>query len=284
MAWGGPKVLADTLAVAAGLGLSHAWLPTLPDLDRPQDLHLWDPALVPAAAPPDPGLISVIIPALNEEANLPAALESVGSGPETETIVVDGGSADGTYQLARRLGATALASAPGRARQMNLGAAQAQGGILVFLHADSRLPPGWQKEVRRVLAQPGVALGAFHFRLDGPGAAYRALEKMVDWRSRALQLPYGDQALFLTRERFFGLGGYPEQPIMEDYLLARALARQGRVALADSAVTTSARRWDSLGLLRTTLVNQAILLGHALGVSPQRLAAWYGGRGERRPG
>jgi hypothetical protein len=140
------------------------------------------------------------------------------------------------------------------------------------------LPTGWDAQAREALARPGVAAGAFPFGLDAAGPAFRGLERLVNWRSRALQLPYGDQALFVRAELFARLGGYAELPIMEDYELVGRLKRQGRIALAAGPVRTSARRWRVKGLAATTLVNQAMLLGYHLGVDPARLAAWYRGR------
>jgi rSAM/selenodomain-associated transferase 2 len=220
----------------------------------------------------------VVIPTLNEEPNLSLAVESALRGRGVEIIVVDGGSQDNTYALARELGVEAAMSFPGRARQMNLGAALATGGILLFLHADTMLPAGWDAQVRALLARPGVAAGAFPFGLDAPGPAFRGLERLVNWRSRVLQLPYGDQALFLRSDLFARLGGFAELPIMEDYELVHRLRCQGRIALAPDPVRTSARRWRAKGLARATLVNQAMLLGYHLGVDPARLAAWYRGR------
>jgi rSAM/selenodomain-associated transferase 2/rSAM/selenodomain-associated transferase 1 len=283
VAWGGPEVLAQTLAAARAAGLQTALLPELGDLDRPEDLALLESAPPPPVPSLDPERISVIIPALNEEPNLSLAVESVlrgqGRDKAAEIIVVDGGSQDHTHALASELGVEAAMSFPGRARQMNLGAALASGGILLFLHADTMLPPAWDEQVRDVLARPGVAAGAFPFGLDADGPAFRRLERLVNWRSRALQLPYGDQALFLRAAVLAGLGGYAELPIMEDYELVRRLKRRGRIALAAASVRTSARRWRAKGLARTTLLNQATLLGWHLGLDPARLAAWYRGRG-----
>lgn len=275
MAWGTSQVLGQTLEAARRAGLSVHLLPTLPDIDRPQDLPLLEAAPRPARLERDPGLVSVIVPALNEAAHLPATLAPLLGLPGVEVLVVDGGSGDGTFETAQALGAAALLSFRGRARQMNLGAALARGGLLLFLHADTLLPPGWDQEMRRVLARPGVALGCFRFALDQGGLGAALVERMVDYRTRLLGLPYGDQGLFLASERLDQAGGYAEMPIMEDYELVRRLGRLGRVAQAGLAARTSGRRWRDLGLIRTTLVNQMIVLGYHLGVAPATLRGWY---------
>lgn len=282
IAWGTDRVLGQTLRKAEELGLKAALLPELADLDRPEDLPLLDSAPPLPPRPPAPEVISVVIPALNEASHLPAAIASA-AGPGVEVIVVDGGSRDQTLAIARQAGTLALASFRGRARQQNLGAALARGGVLLFLHADSRLPAGWQAEVRRVLADPGAALGCFRFALDQPLPGARLLEAMVHLRTRFLSLPYGDQALFLPAGIFAALGGFAELPIMEDYDLVRRAGRLGRVVQARLTAPTSGRRWRTLGVTRTTIVNQAMLLGHALGLAPERLARLYGslqGRGD----
>jgi len=277
IAWGGERVLRQTLRKAEALDLKTALLPPLADLDRPEDLPLLDSAPPLTRRPTAPEVISVVIPALNEAAHLPAAIASA-AGPGVEVIVVDGGSRDESLALAREAGVLALAGFRGRARQQNLGAALARGGVLLFLHADSRLPAGWAAEVRRVLADPGLALGCFRFALDQPLPGARLVERMVHLRTRLLGLPYGDQALFLPRALFTALGGFAEMPIMEDYDLVRRAGRLGRVVQARLAAPTSGRRWRALGVLRTTIVNQAMLLGHALGLAPERLARLYGAR------
>ena len=219
--------------------------------------------------------ISVIIPALDEQDRLPAALASLGSPPGVELILVDGGSQDATRALARQGGARVLASPPGRGRQMALGAEQARGELLVFLHADTRLQSGWRQEVARVLALPGVALGAFQFRLDQSSPSLRLIEKIVFLRSRYLQMPYGDQALFITAARLRALGGFPQQSLMEDVELVRRARRQGRVTLSPLAAISSARRWQEMGPWHTTLHNWSTYLAYLAGVSPQRLLSWY---------
>jgi len=145
----------------------------------------------------------------------------------------------------------------------------------LFLHADTRLPEGFDAHVRRALGQPRVVAGAFRLRIDGPQRTLRLIECGVNLRSRCLQMPYGDQALFLKAETFRTVGGFPELPIMEDFELVRRLRRHGRIAIADAAVTTSARRWNAFGALRTTWTNQMVIIGYYLGVSPGRLARQY---------
>jgi len=216
--------------------------------------------------------ISVIIPALNEDEVIGRALSSAG-GAACERIVVDGGSGDETVARARAVGARVLRSGRGRARQMNTGAEAATGDVLLFLHADTSLPGAWAETVRRTL-ETGAIAGAFRFRTDGRGMLFRWIEGMVNWRSRWRRLPYGDQAIFVRREVFEAMGGFPELPVMEDFAFVAALRRRGRVELADRAVVTSARRWYRHGLVRTTLLNQACVLAYWCGVSPQRIARW----------
>jgi hypothetical protein len=219
--------------------------------------------------------ISIIIPALNEAEMISRTLASAAGASDPELIVVDGGSGDGTAEIARSCGATVVSSPPGRGRQMNAGARAAQGECLLFLHADTRLPPGYQQEVRRVLELPGVAAGAFALAIDGAGRGLRLVERAANLRSRLLQLPYGDQGLFLRTELFRSLGGFPALPLMEDVEMARRLRRRGRIVTSPLAALTSARRWESLGVVRATLLNQFFLLASLLGTPPRRLASWY---------
>ena len=225
------------------------------------------------------GIISIIIPALNEAEAIGRTLESAAGAPETELIVADGGSKDATGEIARSCGAVVVSSPPGRARQMNAGAQVARGEFLLFLHADTRLPPGYEREVRRVLDLPGVVAGAFALQIAGAGWGLRLVERAANLRSRLLQLPYGDQGLFLKAEMLRSLGGFPELPLMEDVELARRLRRKGRIATSPLAAITSARRWESLGVVRATLLNQFFLLAYLLGMPPRRLASWYSRHG-----
>ncbi len=275
IAWGTGDVLERTTAAAARLGLDVRLLDELSDVDRPEDLAVWEaeaagPQAALAAAP-----ISVVIPALNEADNLPATLECLRGAYNVDVIVVDGDSADGTPDAARAGGAHVIESARGRAAQMNAGAAAATGGILLFLHADTRLPVGFARHVRATLAEPRTAAGAFELAIDAPGRPLRAIEWGANWRARQLGTPYGDQAIFLRAEVFREVGGFPDLPILEDYELVRRLRRRGRIAIVPAPALASARRWARLGPLRTTLLNWAVVLAYHLGVSPDRLARWY---------
>lgn len=228
--------------------------------------------------------ISVIIPALNEARRLAAAVQSALTADGIEVIVADGGSSDSTAESARRAGVRVVAAQPGRARQMNAGAALAAGEILLFLHADTRLPAGFDALVCQALAQPGVAGGAFGLRIEAPGRLIRWIEAGANRRSRHLGLPYGDQAVFLPAAVFRSLGGFPDLPVMEDFVLVRRLWRLGKVVTLEAAVLTSGRRWRRRGALKTTLINQIVVAGFYLGVAPERLARLYRGRAEARRG
>ena len=217
--------------------------------------------------------ISVIIPTLDEVENLPSTLAGL-QGPATEVIVVDGGSTDGTQALARDLGATVLPSRRGRAEQMNRGAKQARGDVLPFLHADTQLPGDWSEAVQTALSRDEVAVGAFRLRTDSRRPLVRFIAWTANIRSR-FGRPYGDQALFVRRADFMGWGGYPTTELLEDVLFVRRARREGRVALTNSAVITSARRWEQAGVLRCWLTNKIVLFGAAIGVPLPWLARLY---------
>lgn len=219
--------------------------------------------------------ISVIIPARNEEAALPATLMALAREEVHEVIVVDGDSSDRTVALARQHGAAVVASPAGRGRQLNAGAELASGEILLFLHADTLVPAGFSAEVRTLLAEPAVAMGAFRLGIAGRHPALRLIEFFANLRARYCGLPYGDQAFFLRTADFRAWGGFRDLPLLEDVDLVRRIRRKGRIRLAPGVVRTSARRWQQLGMLRTTLRNQGIVLGFLLGLAPDRLARWY---------
>jgi rSAM/selenodomain-associated transferase 2 len=216
--------------------------------------------------------LSVIIPALNEAENIGAVVEAVRRASPHEVIVVDGGSTDATAELARQAGAIVLSSPPGRGLQQRLGAEHARAEALLFLHADTKLPKNFPAIAAEILAHTTVAGGAFRFQVDEPGLGYRWIERLVDWRCRFFELPYGDQAIFVRAETLRQIGGYPALPIMEDYELVRRLKRVGRIQVANEQAVTSARRWRKLGALRAALTNIGCLAAYTLGVSAETIA------------
>ncbi len=272
IAWSSPQVLARTLEKVRALGLSFSLLETLTDIDGPEDLP-WGMAALSRSSPgPE---FSVVVPALNESAQIVPTIAPLCRNPGVEVIVVDAGSTDGTPALAQACGALVLTARPPRALQMNAGAAQAGGAILIFLHADTRLPAGFEKQVRQTLARPGVVAGAFLLQIDGSQTGIGTIERVANWRSRYLQMPYGDQALFLRRDTFWRLGAFPPIPIMEDFEFIRRLKRKGRIAMVPDSVRTSPRRWLQVGVGKTWLINQMIIAAYLMGVPTERLAAWY---------
>jgi hypothetical protein len=273
--WGTDRVLKRTENMAAEAGLSYDLLETLQDIDRPEDLPHWEEICRMSSGLRPSGGISVIIPTLNEAAEIEAALGSLKNAFNVEAVVADGGSTDGTPDKARRMGARVLHSTRGRAVQMNIGAAAAAGETLLFLHADTRLPPGFEFHVRRAIDQPGVSAGAFELAIDAPNASLRIIEWMVNLRSRKLQMPYGDQGIFVSRALFRRMGGFKPMPIMEDFDFVRRLGKRGTIVLLPLTVQTAARRWLHMGIWRTWLINQLIVIGYVLKMPPERLAALY---------
>lgn len=271
--WGGAEVRAQTLAAARGLGVEVVEFELLRDVDVPEDLAVW--AQTPAAQSAGRDGVSVIIPARNEAAHLPATLAAIRREAVHEVIVVDAGSGDATAAVARADEAIVLESAAGRAAQLNRGAAVATGEFLLFLHADTLPPADFPALIRATLGSDGVVGGAFEFKIAGDFRGREVIERGTNRRARNRQMPYGDQGLFVKRETFAQMGGFPDQPIMEDYEFVRRLRRFGRIAIAPAAAITSGRRWQRHGALATTLINQLMVLGYRLGVAPARLAAWY---------
>ena len=226
-------------------------------------------------------MLSVIVPVLDEEQQIDGLLAALGATPGLgEIIVVDGGSRDRTTERVRAAtgSITLVESARGRATQMNAGAAAARGEIFLFLHADCRLPTDAAAWIERVLLSPDVVAGAFRTWTLPDERAPRAwlgrLLHLADLRSRYAALPYGDQALFVRAEVFRRIGGFPEQPLMEDLELSRRLARVGRIRTVPARVRVSGRRFQSHPLLATVLVNVFPAL-YRLGVPPRLLARLY---------
>jgi hypothetical protein len=254
--WGTGTVFRQTV----GKIHAHRLLSVLDDVDEPRDI---------------PPRISVIIPALNEEGVISATVAAAQEGFDTEAIVVDGGSVDKTVEIAHQSGADTIVAESGRALQMNCGAHRATGDILLFLHADSELPPDWDCHVRKILKHPDTILGHFNFAVKERFPGKRLIEIGANVRSRLFKRPYGDQGLFLRRAEFEALGRFPIVPILEDYYLVKQAADQGHVRCADAKLVTSGRRWVQHGALRTTLLNQAILLAAWLGHDPAALRDAY---------
>jgi rSAM/selenodomain-associated transferase 2 len=218
--------------------------------------------------------ISVIIPTLNEESCLRETLRLLRQQRPLEIIVVDGGSCDATYReaaVADRL----VRAPPGRAVQMNLGAAHAAGDVLLFLHADCSLEPGALAAAERCLAVRGIAAGCFLMRVRARGLLYRSIDASATARVRLTGLVYGDQGLFLRRACFERLGGFPPLRLMEDLFFSRELRRHGRIAIARRRIFVSPRRWQRAGLVRQTLRNWTLTALAATGVHPDQLAVWY---------
>jgi len=282
ISWGTESVLPQTLRIAERLGLDYSLLDTLNDVDRPEDLSVWYQASNLSTPPNEPKALSVIIPTLNEAKRIAETVAGLQQGRRTEIIVVDGGSRDGTAEIAESLGAKVLRTSPSKAAQMNAGAAIAVGDVLLFLHADTRLPENFEDCVLTAATQDRFCAGAFSLGIESAKTGLRLIEQVANWRSRFLQMPYGDQALFISRNLFQAVGGYRDYPIMEDFELVRRLKRKGRITILPQTVRTSPRRWQNLGIFKTWLLNQLIIVAYHLGISPQRLSQWYR-RGERQP-
>jgi rSAM/selenodomain-associated transferase 2 len=272
-AWGNSTVLADSLKILKEAGVQSALLRPLADIDRPQDLAIWSRLV--AEEESDLNRISLIIPALNEGEYIAATVASAAAGKPAEMIVVDGGSRDETIARAREAGATVVSSKPGRGRQMNAGSSRATGNVLLFLHADTLLPPNYSALVASCLADRRIAAGAFRFATAERFPGRFLLHWTTNLRSRWLQMPYGDQALFLRRALFEELGGFVDWPLLEDYELVRRLHRSGRVKTLSAPALTSGRRWQQLGMLRTSWINKRVILGYRLGVPVEKLVAIY---------
>ena len=234
-------------------------------------------------------MLTVVIPTLNAEASLAATLTAlvpgVVDGMVREVVIVDGGSSDRTLRIAEASGADVIKAAPGRGAQLAAGAARARFPWLLFLHADTVLEPGWEREVAAFMERVDSgrrepAAAAFAFALDDTGAAPRLLEGLVRLRCMALRLPYGDQGLLLPRSLYQKVGGYRPLQLMEDVDFVRRLDRGQRVLLRTRGVT-SAARYRSEGYLRRTLRNQLCLALYLLRVPVDRIARLYGGAPSR---
>jgi len=215
--------------------------------------------------------VSVIIPALDEEQRIAAAIDSAFAAGAAEVIVADGGSSDATMAVARERGARVVSGESMRSRQMNAGARAASNEILIFLHADTRLPPNACALVAQALGR-GFVFGGFRVRFAETSWKLRVAAAMINLRTFFTRCPWGDQAQFVRRESF---AGFREIPIMEDYELAVRMKRSGKTIVLPEKVTTSGRRFLDKGLVRTAAINWRIIVRYRLGGDPAELAKLY---------
>jgi len=221
--------------------------------------------------------LSIIIPVLNEAHELPVLLERllplVRHG--CEVIIVDGGSEDGSTDIAAYVGFTVVRAPRGRGRQMNAGVAHATGSALLFLHADTQLPEGAGMLVDQALSGGGTDWGRFDVYITGRPFMLRVVGRMMNLRSRLTGIATGDQAMFVTRAAFDAVGGFPDQPLMEDIELSKRLRTISRPACIARCVTTSGRRWESRGVWRTIFLMWRLRWDYWRGVPASRLAEEY---------
>ncbi len=222
-------------------------------------------------------MISVIIPTFNERDNIHRCIECIeNEGRDSEIIVCDGGSSDGTVQIAKEYaGARVIETSKGRGAQMNRGAEAAAGDVLLFLHADTALESGWSKAVIEALNKPWVAAGAFTLKIDNPAQRYRLIEFWVKSRCALFNLPYGDQAIFVRRSIFNRIGGYSDIQLMEDVDIVGRIEKEGKLVILEKYALTSDRRWVRKGWLQAALSNQLVMLMYKLGFNPDALAKIY---------
>ncbi len=223
--------------------------------------------------------VSIIIPTLNEASNIEAALTCLQPWRARghEVIVADGGGEDRTADLARPLADRVVAAPRGRAHQMNAGARAARGDVLLFLHADTRLPEDADRLILEGLERSGLAWGRFDIRIDGRLALLRIVAWCMNCRSRLTSVCTGDQSIFVQRDLFTRLGGYPGIELMEDIALSKLLRRYSRPLRIAHTALTSARRWEARGVLRTVLLMWWLRLRYFLGTSPAHLLRVYEG-------
>ena len=225
--------------------------------------------------------LSIIVPVLDEAAIIVGALQDLAKFRErgAEVIVVDGGSQDGTPGLARPHADDIVTAARGRGAQMNAGAVVARGEVLLFLHADTKLPPEADRLILQALAGAD-GWGRFDVRIDGRSPLLIIIAALMNWRSRRTGIATGDQAMFITRNMFAKAGGFPEIPLMEDVALSQKLKRKAPPICLTARVMTSGRRWERYGVVRTMLMMWRLRLAFFLGADPAALARRYG-YGER---
>ena len=224
-------------------------------------------------------VLSVIIPVLNEQSQINEVIEHVRAQAfedRVEIIVVDGDPNGGTIKCIEDRDVICLTSAKGRARQMNAGAAVARGDILLFLHADTKLPEKALKKIASLLENQDYVAGAFDLSIDSDRWFLKYIAARASMRSRRNRIPYGDQAIFIRKSYFDGIGGFKNIPLMEDVdLMQRIKKDDGRIYIFRDKVVTSSRRWEAEGALYTTLRNRVVVILYYLGVSPHKLPRFY---------
>ncbi len=223
--------------------------------------------------------ISIIIPVLNEEKKIKNTLTAIlnnSNKDQIEIIIIDGGSTDETVKIVQSMGITIYISPQkGRANQMNFGASKATGNIFLFFHGDTIIPPNFPNIIREILGKSTIVAGAFLLKINSKNKALKFIEIMANWRSYLFSLPYGDQGIFLKRSIFEQIGGFQNLEIMEDFDLIQRLKKLGKIRIAEASVITCDRRWQKLGILKTTLINQLVIMGYYSGISPKKLNQFY---------
>lgn len=224
-----------------------------------------------------PARLSVVIPVLNESAGIQAALQALAPllARGAQLLVADGGSQDDTVALAQAGGAQVIDAPRGRALQMNAGAQRASGNLLLFLHADTRLPPDADRLIEQALASGAQVWGRFDVCIEGKPRMLRVIAAFMNRRSRWTGIATGDQGLFMTRAAFDAVGGFPAQPLMEDIEMSARLLKLSRPACLRAQVVTSGRRWETRGVWRTMLLMWRLRLAYWRGAAPEHLAALY---------
>lgn len=281
--WGTANVLERSLTALKSFRVGL--LKTCSDVDLPADIPAARKVLETSSHTPR---LSVIIPVYGYEPQLRNSIDSAREADNVEIILAaapNPESVSAGHRVDPHTLSTAVATQSqlvvcraNRADQMNLGAAQANSATLLFLHADTLLPTGFSDAITTALNDRRYVGGAFRLGVDCPRFAMRCVEMGVQLRTQLLKLPYGDQAIFVRKKIFHELGSYPKQPIMEDYELIRRMKKLGRLAILHQKVVTSARRWERLGVVQTTIKNQLMIAGYHLGVPLTRLSAFYRGR------
>jgi len=219
--------------------------------------------------------VAVIVPVFNEVRMLPTLIEQLQRLKADALIIVDGGSNDGSREILQKSGLHWIQSKPGRAAQMNAGANASNSDILLFIHADTGIDLSHISMLREAMKDGAAAGGRFDIRLSGDRVSFRVIEWFINLRSRLSKICTGDQCQFVRRSRFKQMGGFSDQPLMEDIEFSKRLKRIGRVISLRQTVTTSSRRWEQHGIIRTVWLMWKLRLLYWLGVSPQQLVHIY---------